>query len=137
VPLRQSFAVTGSVNQHGVVQAIGAVNEKVEGFFDVCKARGLTGTQGVLIPRANVQHLMLRRDVVEAVEAGQFHIHAVATIDEGLEVLTGMTAGLCGPNGIYPPDTINGVVQMRLFEMAQTRMRYQVPATTGDDHEHH
>jgi predicted ATP-dependent protease len=135
VPLRQSFATTGSVNQHGVIQAIGAVNEKIEGFFDVCKAQGLTGRQGVLIPRANLQHLMLRHDVIEAVEAERFHIHAVGTIDEGLEVLTGITAGGRGPNGIYPPATINGVVQMRLVEMAQTRMTYQMQPAAGGDHD--
>ena len=86
---QQSYAVTGSVNQNGRVQAIGGVNEKIEGFFDLCKARGLTGEQGVLIPSANVKHLMLRRDVVEAAEAGQFHIYAVDAIDQGIEILTG------------------------------------------------
>src|SRR4029453_439694 len=87
VPIRQSLAVTGSVNQLGEVQAIGGVNEKIEGFFDTCKVRGLTGEQGVLVPAANVQHLMLREDVVEAVRNGKFHIHAVATVDEGIEIL--------------------------------------------------
>ena len=89
VPLRQDLAVTGSVNQHGEVQAIGGVNEKIEGFFDVCRARGLTGTQGVLIPQANVQHLMLREDVIEACAAGRFAIYPIATVDEGIALLTG------------------------------------------------
>ncbi len=92
-PIKQSLAVTGSVNQHGQVQAIGGVNEKVEGFFDLCRARGLSGQQGVLIPAANVKHLMLRREVVEAVAAGQFHLYPVTTIDQGIEILTGLPAG--------------------------------------------
>jgi predicted ATP-dependent protease len=91
-PLNQAFAVTGSVNQWGEVQAIGGVNEKIEGFFDLCTARGLDGTHGVLIPKSNAQHLMLREDVVEAVATGKFRVHAVATIDEGIELLTGRTA---------------------------------------------
>ena len=93
VPLRQSLAVTGSVNQHGEVQAIGGVNEKIEGFFDICLARGLSGEQGVLIPAANVKHLMLRADVVDAVAAGSFHVYAVAHVDEGIVLLTGLPAG--------------------------------------------
>ncbi len=102
VPITQSFAVTGSVNQSGEVQAIGGVNEKIEGFFDLCKARGLTGDQGVLIPEANVKHLMLRQDVVEAVAAGQFAVYPITTIDEGIEVLTGLPAGEPGGDGRYP-----------------------------------
>src|SRR5262249_44828695 len=94
VPLRQALAVTGSVNQHGQVQAVGAINEKIEGFFDICKARGLSADQGVLIPAANVKHLMLRQDVVEAAAAGRFHIYPIATVDEGLEVLAGLPAGV-------------------------------------------
>ncbi len=92
LPLRQDLAITGSINQHGVIQAIGGVNEKIEGFFDICKARGLTGTQGVIIPRANAQHLMLRDDVVAAAREGRFHVHAIETIDEGLAILTGEDA---------------------------------------------
>ena len=91
--IRQDLAVTGSVNQQGQVQAIGGVNEKIEGFFDICQKRGLTGTQGVLIPSANVQHLMLRRDVIEACSAGKFFIYPVTTIDEGMQLLTGRLAG--------------------------------------------
>ncbi|RME71392.1 MAG: ATP-binding protein [Chloroflexi bacterium] len=119
VPLKQSLAVTGSVNQHGQVQAIGGVNEKIEGFFDVCQARGLTGEQGVLIPAANVKHLMLRRDVVEAVEAGQFHIYAVETIDQGIEILTGLPAGQRGEDGQFPEGTVNHRVEARLVELAR------------------
>ncbi len=119
VPLEQSFAVTGSVDQRGEVQAIGGVNEKIEGFFDLCRARGLTGTQGVLIPRANVKHLMLRDDVVEAVAAGTFAIYPIATIDEGIEVLTGVSAGEPGPDGVYPDGTVNRLVADRLADLAE------------------
>jgi lon-related putative ATP-dependent protease len=117
VPIRQSMAVTGSVNQWGEVQAIGGVNEKIEGFLDVCKARGLTGEQGVLIPRANVQHLMLREEVVEAARKGRFRIHPVSHIDEGIEILTGVKAGERGPDGQFPRGTINRLVEdkLRLF----------------------
>jgi len=121
IPIRQSLAVTGSVNQHGHVQPIGGVNEKIEGFFDTCRAKGLTGEQGVLIPASNVQHLMVRQDVIDAVEAGQFHIHAVETIDQGIEILTGMKAGEPDENGVYPEDTVNGMVQRRLKDFAQKR----------------
>jgi len=117
-PIRQSIAVTGSVNQQGDVQAIGGVNEKIEGFFDLCAARGLSGEQGVLIPASNVQHLMLRDAVVEAVAAGRFHIYPVATIDQGIEWLTGVPAGERGPGGAYPPGTINARVERRLAEFA-------------------
>lgn len=121
VPIKQALAVTGSVNQHGGVQAIGGVNEKIEGFFDICRARGLTGEQGVLIPSANVKHLMLRRDVIEAVRAGKFKIFAIDHVDQGIELLTGMPAGEPDENGQYPPDTINGRVQKRLEELAEKR----------------
>jgi predicted ATP-dependent protease len=113
-PVRQSIAVTGSVNQLGEIQPIGGVNEKIEGFFDACDARGLTGDQGVLIPAANVKHLMLRRDVVDAVEQGRFSVHAVSTIDEGIEILCGSPAGERGDDGRFPPDSINGRVEHRL-----------------------
>jgi lon-related putative ATP-dependent protease len=119
VPIRQSYAVTGAINQHGQVQAIGGVNEKIEGFFDICKARGLTGDQGVLIPHANIKHLMLRKDVIEAVRAGQFVIYPVEHIDQGIELLTGIPAGEPDDEGIYPADTINGRVQTRLNELAE------------------
>lgn len=119
VPIRQSFAVTGSVNQWGEVQAIGGANEKIEGFFDVCKTRGLDGQQGVLVPRANVQHLMLREDVVEAVKAGKFAIHAVETIDQGIEILTGIKAGTRGDDGSFEAGTVNRRVEEKLREFAE------------------
>jgi len=129
-PIGQSFAVTGSVNQRGEVQAIGGVNEKIEGFFDLCAARGLDGRQGVLIPAANVKHLMLRRDVVEAVAAARFRIFPIETIDQGIEVLTGIAAGAADPSGAYPADTINGRVAARLAAFAESAKRY---AGTGGD----
>jgi lon-related putative ATP-dependent protease len=113
-PIRQSIAVTGSVNQHGEIQPIGGVNEKIEGFFDACAARGLTGEQGVLIPAANVKHLMLREDVVEAVAQGRFSVHAIASIDEGIAILTDTPAGERGADGRFPPESINGRVETRL-----------------------
>ena len=102
VPLRQDLAVTGSVDQHGMVQAIGGANEKIEGFFDVCAARGLTGAQGVLIPELNAQHLMLRSDVVQACSAGRFAVYPIRTIDQGIQLLTGLAAGERGRDGRYP-----------------------------------
>jgi predicted ATP-dependent protease len=117
-PLRQSLAVTGSVNQHGDVQAIGGVNEKIEGFFDICASRGLTGEQGVLIPASNVKHLMLKREVVDAVAAGKFRVHPVASIDEGIEILTGVPAGQRDALGQFPEASINGRVERRLAEFA-------------------
>ncbi len=114
MPISQSFAVTGSVNQWGEVQAIGGVNEKIEGFFDLCASRTLDGTQGVLIPRSNVQHLMLREDIVAAVTEGKFRIHAVAHIDDGIELLTGKPAGKAGPDGKFPPGSVNAVVEEKL-----------------------
>jgi lon-related putative ATP-dependent protease len=124
VPLRQDLAVTGSVNQHGEVQAIGGVNEKIEGFFDICRARGLTGTQGVLVPEANCQHLMLRRDVIDACAAGQFAVYPVATIDQGIALLTGLSAGDRGPDGCYPPGSINRLVEDRLRSFADVRRSF-------------
>jgi lon-related putative ATP-dependent protease len=118
-PINQSLAVTGSVNQHGLVQAIGGVNEKIEGFFDICKARGLSGKQGVLIPQANVKNLMLRKDVVDAVANNMFNVYPINTIDEGIEILTGISAGTPNENGEYPLDSINGRVQARLTRLAE------------------
>jgi lon-related putative ATP-dependent protease len=119
VPIKQHFAVTGSVNQKGEVQAIGGVNQKIEGFFDLCKFRGLTGEQGVMIPQSNVKNLMLREDVVEAVKDGKFHIYPVSTIDQGIEVLTGVPAGDSDKNGEYTEGTINYLAQKKLDEMAK------------------
>jgi predicted ATP-dependent protease len=118
VPIKQSLAVTGSVNQFGQVQAIGGVNEKIEGFFDICSKRGLTGDQGVIIPKANVKHLMLRQDVIDAVEEGKFHIYPVEHVDEGIEILTGLPAGSKDERGNYPEGTINALVKDRLEGMA-------------------
>ena len=123
-PVNQALAVTGSINQLGQVQAIGAVNEKIEGFFDICNARGLTGDQGVLIPAANVQHLMLRRNVVAAAAAGKFHIYAVADIDQAIALLTGLTAGEADANGEYPHGSINGLVAARLSELGKISQSY-------------
>ena len=119
VPLNQEFAVTGSVNQKGEVQAIGGVNEKIEGFYDLCKVKGMTGKQGVVIPHSNIKNLMLREDVVEAIKEGKFHIYPVNTIDEGIEVLTGKPAGELDEQGKYPEGTINNMVQRKLDEMAE------------------
>ena len=124
VPLRQDMAVTGSVNQHGEIQPIGGVNEKIEGFFDVCRDRGLTGDQGVLIPAANVEHLMLRRDVREAVEEDDFHVWPVEHVDQGLELLTDVAVGQRGDDGRFPEDTFNGRVETRLTELAERRREF-------------
>lgn len=124
VPIAQSLAVTGSVNQLGQVQAIGAVNEKVEGFFDICQARGLTGAEGVLIPEANAVHLMLRRDVVEAVENRKFSIYAVQTVDQSMAILTGMIAGEAAATGTYPEGSVNFRVAARLAELTKIRQSF-------------
>jgi predicted ATP-dependent protease len=121
VPIDQGLAVTGSVNQAGEIQAIGGVNEKIEGFFETCAARGLTGEQGVLIPQANVPHLMLRDEVVAAVRDGKFRVIPVARIDEGIEVLTGTRAGARGKTGQFPKGSINALVEARLHAFAEAR----------------
>jgi ATP-dependent Lon protease len=118
LPIRQDLGVTGSVNQKGEIQPIGGVNYKVEGFYDVCRAKGLTGTQGVLIPALNVPELMLRKDVVEAVKQGRFHIYPVTTIDEGIAILTGVEAGERDETGQYPENTVNRMVDERLKNIA-------------------
>jgi len=123
LPLSQGIAVTGSVNQNGEVQAIGGVNYKIEGFFDVCRLRGLTGEQGVMIPTSNLRNLMLRPDVVEAVKEGQFHIYAVGTINEGMEVLTGIPAGERDARGCYPEHSVNGLVEKKLLYYAEQLRR--------------
>ncbi|MCL7489624.1 MAG: AAA family ATPase [Desulfobulbaceae bacterium] len=119
VPVKQGIAVTGSVNQRGEVQAIGGVNEKIEGFFDVCKKKGLSGEQGVLIPHSNIQDMMLRKEVVEAVADGRFNVWAVKTINEGLEILTGEKAGEKDESNRYPEGTINALVDEKLLELAK------------------
>jgi lon-related putative ATP-dependent protease len=127
VPIKQNLAVTGSVNQHGQVQAIGGVNWKIEGFFDVCNAGGLTGDQGVLIPVSNVKNLMLRQDVVEAIANGAFHIYAVETVDQGIEILTGVPAGERDQEGNYPEGSINYLVQEHLEQMAEKSREMSAP----------
>ena len=124
VPLRQDLAVTGSVNQHGIVQPIGGVNEKIEGFFDICQERGLTGNQGVLIPASNTDHLMLRPDVVDAAEAGDFHVYPVETVDQGIELLTGIEAGTRTDQGTFPEGTLNGKVEAQLRTFADHRRQF-------------
>jgi lon-related putative ATP-dependent protease len=125
VPIKQSFAVTGSVNQNGEVQPIGGVNEKIEGYYEICKARGLDGRHSVIIPQSNVQNLMLKQEVVDAVKAGKFHIYPVKTIEEGIELLTAVPAGKQLPNGGYEENSIYGRVDKRLREMAETAKRFQ------------
>jgi lon-related putative ATP-dependent protease len=117
VPLKQNFAVTGSMDQNGDVQPIGGVNQKIEGFFELCRERGLTGDQGVIIPRRNVKHLMLRDDVVRAVRDGRFLIYPIDTMEEGLEILTGMSAGEMKDDGTFPEGTVNQLVMKRLDEI--------------------
>ena len=120
LPIRQAIAVTGSVNQKGEIQPIGGVNEKIEGFYRVCLEKGLTGDQGVLIPAANVENLMLCEEVVEAVEAGQFHVYPIATVEEGIEILTGVAAGELQDDGDYPEGTVFGRVAARLEEIRKS-----------------
>lgn len=124
LPIRQSLAITGSVNQYGRVQAIGGVNEKIEGFFDVCQARGLTGDQGVLIPASNVRHLMLRDDVVAACAAGRFHVYAVEDVDAAMALLTGVPAGEPNEQGEVPEGTVNYLVATQLAELTALRQAY-------------
>lgn len=133
VPIEQRFAVTGSVNQWGEVQPIGGANEKIEGFFDVCRARKLTGRQGVLIPKSNAQHLMLREDVVEACAKGQFAIHAVSHVDEGIELLTGVKAGERGEDGNFEPGTINYLVEQKLRSFAERARAFGRRGGEDDD----
>ncbi len=125
--IRQDLAVTGSVNQKGEIQPIGGVNQKIEGFFDVCKVKGLTGDQGVIIPHQNIRNLMLREDVVKAVKEKQFHIYAAKTIDEGIGILTGIPAGEKQPDGTYPEGTVNDLVDRRLKELAAGLKEYYTP----------
>lgn len=128
--IRQSLAVTGSVNQHGDIQAIGGVNEKIEGFYDVCRRRGLDGSHGVLIPAANIKHLMLRADVVAAVEKGEFHVWSYVSADEGLALLTGKDAGERGEDGSYPDGSVNALVEGRLMWMAEQSRAFAAGPST-------
>jgi len=130
-PIRQNLAMTGSVSQHGEVQAIGGVNEKIEGFFDICRSKGLTGSQGVVIPAANVRHLMLREEVVEAAAAGRFHIYAVSSVDEAVGLLTGLAAGTPDDEGIYPEGSFNRRVADRLHAMTAARREFALAQKGG------
>jgi lon-related putative ATP-dependent protease len=132
VPIKQNLSVTGSVNQHGQVQAIGGVNHKVEGFYDLCAARGLTGDQGVLIPASNVKNLMLRQDVVDAISEGKFHVYPVEAIDRGIEILTGVPAGGRDEAGNYPEESINYLVEQRLQGMAEKAREMSGLAKEGE-----
>jgi lon-related putative ATP-dependent protease len=131
LPIKQSIAVTGSVNQKGEVQAIGGVNEKIEGFFEVCKAKGFSGQQGVMIPDSNIQNLMLKEEIVDAVKAGKFHIYSAKTIDEGIEVLTGVKAGERRQDGNFEEETVNYRVDKQLKEMAE-KLKEFPSAPTGE-----
>ncbi len=128
VPMRQDLALTGSVNQQGQSQAIGGVNEKIEGFFDLCDARGLSGSQGVLIPESNVKHLMLHARVIDAVQAGRFHIYPIGSVDQALETLSGMTAGIKNDDGRFAEGSFNRRVQERLEDFAHSQKAYMIAA---------
>ncbi len=125
IPLKQGIAVTGSVNQRGEIQPVGGINEKIEGFFYSCKTKGLTGDQGVIIPHQNVKNLMLREEVIKTVREGKFHIYVVKTADEGIEILTGIEAGVRRPDGTYPRGTVNHAVDKRLHELAEKLKGYE------------
>jgi len=127
VPIKQNIAVTGSVNQKGEIQPIGGVNQKIEGFFQICKAKGLTGAQGVVIPRQNLRNLMLRQEVTEAVKQGRFYIYAISSVDDGIEILTGVEAGQKKEDGNYPDGTINYKVDRKLKEMASKLKQFALP----------
>jgi predicted ATP-dependent protease len=131
VPITQEISVTGSVDQHGQIQPIGGVNQKIEGFFDICKAKGLTGRQGVMIPVKNETNLMLREDVIEAVKAGSFHIYSVSTVDEGIEILTGTPAGE-RVDGLYPDGTVNSLVEKRLKEISEGLKKLAAAVPEGE-----
>lgn len=133
LPIDQSFAVTGSINQLGQIQAIGGVNEKIEGFFDICKARSLTGSQAVIIPSSNVKHLMLRNDVVKAVEEKKFNVYTADTVDEVMELLTGREAGIADDKSIFPDDSINGMVQNQLLKLNQKRQQFTRQSKSDED----
>jgi predicted ATP-dependent protease len=130
IPLRQDIAVTGSVNQHGQIQPIGGVNEKIEGFFAVCRERGLTGKQGVMIPALNVPDLMLRPEVIEAVRRGEFHIYSIETVEQGIEVLSGVPAGTLADGGTWSEGSVYAQVDERLGGYAASLKRF---AARGDE----
>jgi predicted ATP-dependent protease len=123
IPIKQGIAVTGSVNQKGQIQAIGGVNHKIEGFFEVCKTKGLTGQQGVMIPRANQKNLMLSKEVIQAVRKRKFHVYQVATIEEGIEILTGTPAGQADPDGSFPQGSVYGAAQQKLQQYVKRSLK--------------
>jgi len=135
IPVKQSLAVTGSLNQHGQAQAIGGINQKIEGYFAICSARGLTGRQGVLMPQANIQHLMLKQDVIDAVEKGMFHIYAVQSIDDALTLLMGMPAGEEQADGSYPNNSINARVMAQVDEWIALTKEFSAHSDENDDHD--
>jgi predicted ATP-dependent protease len=128
VPIKQNIAVTGSVNQKGEIQAIGGVNEKIEGFYDLCKAAGKLGETGVMIPKSNERNLMLREDVVESIRTGQFNVYSVSTVEEGIEVLTGVQAGTLNDAGQFPDGTVNRLAADRLRAFAENFRDFMNPA---------
>ncbi|MDH5394754.1 MAG: AAA family ATPase [Gammaproteobacteria bacterium] len=132
IPIKQSIAITGSADQHGNVQAIGGVNEKIEGFFDICKLKGLNGEQGIIIPETNISHLILRDDVIDAIEKNQFSIYPVSNVNQAISILTGVSAGERDENNNFPEDSINFRVEQRLLEMAELKHDDQ----SKDEHEH-
>jgi predicted ATP-dependent protease len=133
MPLKQSLAVTGSVNQHGEIQPIGGVNEKIEGFFDICQARGLSGDQGVIIPKANRKHLMLKEAVLAAVNDKQFHIYAVEHVDEVMALLSGLESGAADLNGHYPDETVNGRIERSVARLSELRERFSVSVKNNSE----
>ena len=125
IPIRQGIAVTGSVNQKGQIQAIGGVNQKIEGFFEVCKSKGLSGNQGVMIPAANVRNLMLKKEVIDAVKDGRFHVYAVSSVEDGIEILTGVPAGKPDMDGRYPDGSVYNKVQQKLKQYLERSLRFK------------
>jgi len=136
LPLRQDIAVTGSMNQKGEIQAIGGVNQKIEGFYSVCKAKGLTGTQGVIIPETNIPDLMLREDIVEAIKEKKFHLYSVKTIDQGIEILTGRKAGKKLENGKFEKNSVNNLVNQKLLEFAIKLKKFSEEKEEGQHQNH-
>ena len=136
-PIRQNLAITGSVNQHGQLQPIGGVNEKIEGFFDVCREKGFSGDQGVIIPQSNICHLMLRQDVVDAVGKGEFNIYPVTSVDQAISLLTGLEAGELNERGEFPDDSLNGRVDARLREFAELRHEFAKGSEEHHEDEEH
>ncbi|MDX1698761.1 MAG: S16 family serine protease, partial [Thiohalobacterales bacterium] len=130
-PLKQSLAVTGSINQLGEIQPIGGVNEKIEGFFDTCNVRGLTGDQGVIIPARNAKHLMLREDVRRAVDDGRFAVYAIDSVDDGIELLTGLPAGARDAQGQFPEDSVNRRVEDKLLHYSEAMQSYAAKGGKG------